>query len=100
MALTMTLTAKHAWVNGDRREQVVDATFDTYPTGGYALNYNTANVGLFARIDFVTVDGGNGYRVQYNYSTNKLMFFTSAGTETSNTTDVSAVTARLRIVGK
>lgn len=98
MALTNTVV-KHA-VEGAHRVKYVDITFDSsYATGGEALV--AADVGL-SKIVHVGVGTGNVttvfYLSQFDYTNNKLLTFT-AGAQTASTTDLSALTVRVRIAG-
>lgn len=76
---------------------ILNVTADnSYPTGGYAIT--PSRYGL-TKLDMVFIDGGNGYGVQYDYTNNKIMFYTTAGTETTNATNLSAITFNVMLIG-
>lgn len=69
---------------------------NSYTTNGESVT--KAQLGL-TEINSVSIDGGNGYRPQYDYTNQKVKIYTSAGTETTATTDLSAVVLRLTVSG-
>lgn len=96
MAATVTIVKRSKYLN--RKVTIADVALDnSYPTGGEAVT--PSQFGL-SSIDQVIIDGGNGYRPQFDYTNNKIKVYTSAGTETTNTTDLSALTLRVQAVGQ
>lgn len=63
------------------RQQMVDITFDSsYPTGGETVSASAIGLGTIYGLSLIATDTeAAGYVIQYNYVTNKLMAFTSAG---------------------
>lgn len=95
--MAITQTVLHNYVKGDRREIIYSVALDnSYPTGGYAfVNGLPGNT-----IHNVQFEQANGYRPQFDYTNNKIMVYTSAGTQTTNATDLSAITLRVTVTGK
>jgi hypothetical protein len=86
--------------------KVVTITFDSsYPTGGELLA--AADVGLTS-IAFVDAECADGFALEYDYTNSKLKAFTNdndavadgAMIEVANATDLSAIDARVLIVGR
>lgn len=76
-------------------------TFDnSYPTGGLALT--PANLGFSdpATELVVLAHPAGGYTFQYDAANQKLKSFTSGGTETTNATNLSAITTFVRVLGR
>lgn len=95
MAITQSVV--HNYVKGDRREIVYSVALDSsYPTGGYAFTNGLPG----NTVHNVQFENGNGYRPQFDYSANKIKVYTSAATETTNATDLSAITLRVTVTGK
>jgi hypothetical protein len=90
-----------ASVIGDRIAAHTDFSGDaSYPTGGYAL---PASIGIpspdWVDVQFIPVAAAG--IAAFNYSTQKLQFFTTlTGTEVANTTNLTTVVGRLYIRGK
>jgi hypothetical protein len=104
MSLSVTIVKKGRLVGG-LNEAIVDVVFDaSYPTGGEPLGPNECGVPqILACEDTNCGIGDGGYRFKYNRPTNKLQAFVGNGvaifTEVGNATDLSAITARLRVSG-
>ena len=107
--MALTFTKVDAFVAGDRQVRVYDVLFDSsYPTNGEAVT--PANFGLRSRITHViagpAIGTSNGaYTVAYDGVNKKLILnrqstATGALAEVPNTTDVSAFTARVVVLGK
>lgn len=98
MAITLTNISK-PHVMGDRWRTVYTMACDTsYPTNGYTVK-NT-DLGFASTVDpefLVEIHDSQGYDANYDYVNQKIIFYTSAGTQTSSATDLSAITL-LRIV--
>ena len=81
---------------------VIKTTFDSsYSTGGEEINTFMAT--KFDESDeYASVVGvtNDGYGVTRNATTGKIQLFDSAGTEVSDTTNVSSVTAKLICIGR
>lgn len=100
MAITVTqVSGPHSI--GDRWQTVYTVQPDnSYPTGGYSLK-NT-DLGFSAATDDkfqVFVQDAQGYGTRYDYGNQKLLFYTSAGTQTTNATDLSGLSP-LRVVAQ
>ncbi len=87
---------------GDREKLVLDVTGDgSYPTGGYDLTPGLLPLRCQIQID--AVDGyveSNGRRLVYDRANDKVKWFEPAGTEIVATTDLSAETARMTVLGR
>lgn len=98
MAITITNVSK-PYTTGDRWQTVNKIALDNnYPTGGYSVK--PGDLGFASTVDpefLVEVNDTNGYTAVYDYTNQKLVFYTSAGTQTTNATDLSAITA-VRVV--
>jgi hypothetical protein len=96
MALTLTQKQAPTAVGGQFRTHYSIACDTSYPTGGYALAASSLGFGNAANTDpdlIVQVEGGTkGYQAYYDYTNQKLIFYTSAGTQTAATTDLSSLT--------
>lgn len=90
-------------VNSEKRSgigrKVLSLTADSsYPTGGYALPKTALG---FKEIDFVSAEKTGGRPVEYDRDNEKLKFYNSGGTETTNAADLSALTdIRLHVFGR
>lgn len=84
---------------GDRFRTLCTVALDnSYVTNGYPLT--RAQLGFAAGTDpefHVEIDSANGYSAVYDYVNQKLLFYTTAGVQTANATDLSAITI-LRIL--
>lgn len=94
MALTFTIQEKPT-AEGHRWRTVTTVAADnSYPTSGYSMK--PSDLGLAATADpdnfLVQVENTYGYGWRYDYTNQKLVFYTTAGTQTSNATDLSALT--------
>lgn len=75
---------------------VADVQLDnSYPTGGYALTPQAFGLTTF---DFVLPAPRNGYVVEYNPTTGKLLLWNNL-TEVANATNVSTIKVRLLAMG-
>lgn len=106
-----TVTMKHRWVNGNKKERIVEVVgSSSYTTGGDSLT--AANLGLktvhFASVSVKT--GSAGWTGYYDVTNSKLVVYgdgantgttsTSAGApQAASTTDLSGVTFVVRAVG-
>jgi hypothetical protein len=96
MAATATITSRDKTIN----RKIVYGTVvldSSYATGGESIT--PASLGL-GQIDFITFTNASGYRYEFDYTNNKIMSYTSGGTETTSTTDLSSITARYMAIGK
>lgn len=104
-----TATLVKVYSIGDRKEAIVDFTFDnSYPAGGEALTAATLGLGL--ELDYVSSgvavkgDGTLAVIVAYDYTNAKLQAFKSNTAanpqEVADTGDLSTYKVRLRCVGK
>lgn len=83
-------------VPGNLKEVIVTITADaSYPTGGYAVTFPGITNVLFADVQ----SSSSGHPAVWNYSTGKLQFFTSGGTEVANAASLSGVTVRAAVLG-
>lgn len=100
-ALTITRVAG-PFSTGDRFETVTSVVLSSsYPTGGEVVT--PALLGFASTVDpqfQVQVEGGHGYGPEYDYTNQKIIVYTSAGTQTTNATDLSAVTLYVRATGR
>jgi hypothetical protein len=69
----------------------------SYPTNGEPCAQSVLGLG---QIDHIEFTNANGYRPQYDFTNEKIKVYTSAGTETTNATDLSAITLRYKAMGK
>lgn len=98
MALTFTIQQKPTAVGHNWRTYYVVAADNSYPTTGYSMK--PTDLGFAATVDpdfIVQVENTYGYGWRYDYTNQKLLFYTTAGTQTSNATDLSAL-ADIRVV--
>lgn len=104
MALTFTKIAGPHSI-GSRWETIYEAAADaSYPTGGWAAA--PSSLGFAATVDpefHASVESQGGYLLTYNHGNNTIQAWrqsaaTSALTEVPNTTDLSAVLTKIRIV--
>lgn len=79
------------------KEVIVTITADaSYPTGGYAITFPG-----ITQIVFVDAQSSSsGHPAVWNYSTNKLQFFTSGGTEVANLASLAGITVKAAVLGK
>lgn len=92
-------------VEGALRTKTVNVTFDSsYPTGGEA--FSTSDLG-FGTVFYVEVLPTAGYVFEYVASTGKIKAYWvdtttdgAAMAEVANTTNLSTVTAIVKVVGK
>lgn len=102
MAVTLT-PVSNPYSTGDRFRTVYTLALDnSYPTGGYALAPTSLGFAATTDPEFdIEVSGLNGYGWRYDYTAQKLLVYSAAGTQVANATDLSAVTAaRVRATGK
>src|SRR5438105_890479 len=107
MAATPTIVDRGA--AGDLFIRIVDVLLDaSYPAGGYALTPQQLGFGTNGTIYYVggAMSKTAGWSVGWDYTNGKLQVFdatglvNAAGHEIAATTNVSAVTARLFVLGK
>ena len=91
MALTVSLTGDWMASSGSQRATSGTITFDSsYATGGESLT--AANVGL-GTISFIEFNqGSSGYTFAYDYSTNKVKVYHSAGFTPAGTNSAPTIT--------
>lgn len=98
MAITLTQVSKPHAV-GDRWRTIYTAALDSnYATGGYSVK--PTDLGFSPAVDpdfLVELHDSKGYDADYDYTAQKIVIYTSAGTQTTATTDLSAISL-LRIV--
>lgn len=96
MALTLTQKQPPTQVGASWRTHYTVAADNSYPTGGYTLAASSLGLGNAANTDpeliVDVMSGTHGYTAEYDYANQKLVFYTSAGTQTANATDLSALT--------
>lgn len=98
MALSRSLV-HGPYVKGDRREVIVDVTYDAaYVTGGLAIV--AADVGLISIHSVEPAVSAAGAVSAYVPATGKMILFTNGSTQATNASDQSAVTVRHIITGK
>lgn len=110
MALTIAKVTGADYVAGNKKVRVRTVTFDSsYPTAGESLT--APDVGLKAIQQFIphgtfrNADGTAAIEVSYDYTNSKLIaHWGNAGVasvlpEVTNTTDISAYSGRVTIVG-
>jgi hypothetical protein len=110
MALTVAKVSGADYTSGNKKVRVRTITFDSsYPTAGEALS--ASDLGLKAVQQFIphgsfrNADGTLGIVVSYDYTNAKLIaHWGNAGTasgmpEVSSTTDLSAYSGRVTVVG-
>lgn len=105
----MAATATTIFRSSGGEIRVVDVLFDnSYPAGGYALTSRQLGFGSTGVILAVlgATSKGAGWEVGWDYANAKLQAFDSSGAanaaphEVAATTDLSAVTARLVVLGQ
>lgn len=98
MAIALTNVSK-PHVVGDRWRTIYTAALDnSYPSGGYSVKPTDLGFASSADPDFlVELHDSQGYDADYDYVNQKIIIYTSAGTQTSGSTDLSAITL-LRVV--
>src|SRR5262245_24982053 len=101
MALTLTEVGTRQYV-GSNFLRTFDITFDSsYATGGEAIV--PGDVGFVTSIDVFdseTIPGTTVRSVAYDRTNGKLLAYNPAGTEITNTTNLSAITVRCRVWGR
>lgn len=103
MALTVTEVSRNNGP-GNRKEVIATVQFDSsYATGGESLT--PASLG-FQAFDFVSATHAGGYSFEYDHTNSKMLAYwvdTSVDgapqSEVASTTDLSAVTCRIRAIG-
>lgn len=103
MALTVTEVSRNQGP-GNRMEVIATVTFDSsYATGGESLT--PASLG-FQTFDFVSVTTSGGYVFSYDHTNSKVKaYWVDTSTdgaplaEVASTTDLSAITCRIRAIG-
>lgn len=115
MALTLTKVAETPWVNGNKKEVLYDATFDSsYADNGEALVATDVGLRKILHVSDGVArksDGSDAVLTSYDYTNEKLLAFrqkdpAAAGgadialPEVGNTADLSAYSVRLRILGR
>lgn len=96
MAATATITSR----DKQAQRKIVYGTVvldSSYATGGESITPPELGLG---QIDFITFTNTTGYKYEFDYTNNKIKSYTSGGTETTSTTDLSSVTARYMAIGK
>jgi hypothetical protein len=97
MALTFSKVQGPTQVGHSFRTHYTIAADNSYPTGGWSCPVTSLGLGNAAASDpdliVHVLDGTNGYQAKYDYTNQKLLMYTSAGTQTTNATDLSALTA-------
>jgi len=101
MAVSLGTTAAgtfRRFVIGNRKCVLVDITGDTsYPTGGSSLT--AAQLGLRSVEYADTPQATGGVTFTYDRANSKLMTFTG-GTQTTNATNQSSISARMMFIGR
>ena len=104
MALTITLDSRPFDNINTHRVVFGTIVFDSsYPTGGEALVAgDLKNLGEIEKILFEPASNGTPVikHLKYNATTNKVLVFDVAGTETANGTDLAAYSAGFVAFGK
>lgn len=86
--------------NTKRRIQGVYTGPASYPTGGDPLLPAELKLGQLHILDFATPTNGSVVvAVVYDYVNNKVKWFTAAGAEQNNATDLSGYTVRFEAIG-
>lgn len=96
MAVTVTITKRDKIA----QSKVAFGTVlldSSYPTNGEACAQKVLGIG---DIDFIAFTNQNGYVAQYDKANEKIVMYASAGTEVTNTTDLSGVTLQYMAFGK
>ena len=98
--MALTLTEGHRGVVGARRVWRGKVTFDSsYPTGGEAIAIG--DFGFNLDIETVQIIANAGSEtVQWDQANSKIMVHTADGTEATNASDQSAVTATVVAYGR
>ena len=101
MALTVTEVSRNQGP-GNRMEVIATVTFDSsYATGGESLT--PASLG-FQTFDYVGLTTSGGYVFEYDHANSKVKAYWpeadgAAMAEVASTTDLSAITCRIRAIG-
>ena len=88
--------------NGGNLARVFDLTYDdSYPTGGESLDVGSL---ALSRVGFFSANSTGGYVFRYDHSADKIQAYRAGNTnavlaEASNTTDLSAITVRVKVEG-
>lgn len=99
MAATIRKVPDTADVTQKSRTQMIEITGDTsYPSGGYPIS--GPNAGM-SRIDGMFTIGSSaaGYKAVYDYVNKKVLFY-SNGSQVANTTNISSITIRMKVLGR
>lgn len=96
MAITTTILAQPHTVGNRWRTVSKIALDNSYPTGGYAVTPQALGLGSNSFTAdpeaSVEIDNSLGYGARYDFANQKILLYSSAGTQVTNATDVSAVT--------
>lgn len=101
MALTFTKVKHNTFPNG--RCHIYDVTFDnSYPTAGEAVTASNFGLTTINGVNaiFSGATAANGRIITFNPTTSKLLVWTAPATEAVDTSDQSAVTARVHVWGE
>lgn len=85
----------HGW-----RSHTIVAADNSYVTNGYSMK--PTDLGFASTVDpdfIVEVYNTYGYGWRYDYTNQKLLFYTTAGTQTSSLADLSALTD-IRVIAR
>ena len=89
MALTATVSTKHAI--GDAYVNTGTLAFDaSYPTGGEVFDWRLFG---FQTGDYLRVESDGTYIFVVDYTNKKVLAYSGLGTQVTNATDLSALTA-------
>lgn len=95
MALTTSVLTRVSI--GTKRMIVARVTFDSsYPTGGETLNLS--DIGM-RDVECILTDGAEGYHLKWDKTNSKLLVYSSAATQVTNATDLSALDAVVAFIG-
>jgi hypothetical protein len=95
--LAASISVVDAHVPGAQKEVILDVTPDTsYPTGGYAITPPGISRILLADVQ---APSGTGHTAAWDYTNKKLKFFTTAGTEVPNATNIATAITRIAFLG-
>lgn len=99
--MTLSLSAYPADGSSSQKRQGAGYTGPaSYATGGDAVSAADVRMGTISYINGLTISNGTAVlHGWYNPTTGKILWFVAAGTQVTNTTDLSGYTGSFEFVG-
>lgn len=101
MTLDITIAPPDTGPSGTRRQIATYTGPASYATGGDTVDAKNVRMGLVWAILGLSISNGTAVlHGWYNVATGKIMWFVAAGTQVTNTTDLSTYSGRVEFVGR